>query len=983
MIKQTVLARHDMRASRMFTGSKVRLTAQFLHCHCSLTRFRARAFLTGLLSIAAICSPFLSAQAGGAETTTTTLTLSSASVVAGQPVVLTATVTGNGAPITKGLVTFCDSTAAFCDGAAVLGTAQVTSAATASVGFYAGVGTYSIVAEYHGYRTVGGSTSTAQTLTVAGNPDNRYPSSTKIASSGTVGNYTLVGTVAAFGKPPLTATVSFVDTTNSDVIAGAASLDPSTLTRAFVPSQSSPIKGEPSVGWIVSGDFDEDGIPDLAILNGSAKGTIGIAIGDGSGGFGSVVNYNAGAVPETLAVADLNGDGHLDLVATDFNSSSISVLLGNGDGTFKTATTFPSASPFLVAVADFNADGVPDLVVSNGLGSTVSVLLGNGDGTFATAVTYPVGNAPRGIAIGDFNHDGVLDLAVSNLSTSTVCILLGNGDGTFGKRQLISTPGVSYYLTVGDLRRNGILDLIVPSAFTSNVYVLLGNNDGTFQTAVPYAVAAAPQSVSLGDINNDGILDLVVPDTGADGLVSVLVGNGDGTFAKAQNFTIGNNPINAALADFNGDGLVDISTSDRGSRTATVLLQQITETATATGVAVYGSGRDFVLASYPGDVGRASSQSTTVPLSTIHHLVTATTLMMSPDPASFGQSVTFTATVAPPPTVATGVSAGTVSFYSGATLLGTATVASGVATFVTVTLPVGADSITAVYSGNSGFLPSTSTAVIESVTLAPTTTALSVLPSPAASGQPVTVTATITPAPSGTPTGTVDFNDGTTRLGTSTVNESGTAVFITTSLPAGADSITATYSGNAGSATSTSTPVILNISNAPTYTLSASTTPFVLEQGGSVDIQIAIPPLGGTYSDLVTLSVSGLPPGSIPMFNPPAVIPGSTGAQTKLTLQLPAKAENIPAQHPEFPLVPVLFGMLFAVECLAFALTHVPRGLRLAGALAGVAGVALLFSGCSGGFTGGASTQLGTYRLTITGTSGRFHPSTTVTIVVK
>jgi hypothetical protein len=670
-------------------------------------------------------------------------------------------------------------------------------------------------------------------------------------------------------------------------------------------------------------------------------------------------------------------------VATDYNSSTVSVLLGNGDGTFKTATTSASASPLFVAVADLNSDGIPDLVVSNYLSGTVSVLLGNGDGTFAPGVTYPVNSAPRGVAIGDFNNDGILDLAVSSLSSPSISILLGNGDGTFQTQKLVTTPGVSFYPAVGDLRRNGILDLVVPSAFSQHVYVLLGNNDGTFQTAVSYAVPAAPESVSLGDIDNDGILDLVVPDTGADGLVSILIGNGDGTFATARNFTIGNGPVNAVLADFNGDGLLDIGTSDGGSRTATVLLQQITETATATGVAVYGSGVDFVLASYPGDAERESSESTTVPLITVPHTATTTTLATAPNPASFGQSVTFSATVAPNPTAATGASTGTVSYFDGATLLGTAPVTSGVATLLTAILPAGTDGVTATYSGNSGFFPSTSPAVTETVTLAPTSTMLSISPIAAGFGQLVTLTATITAAPTGSPTGTVNFFDGTTLLGSSTVNNSGMAAFSTSTLPVGADNISAIYSGNAGSASSTSTPVLLSISNAPTYTISASTTPFVLEQGGSVTIQITIPPLGGSYSSAVTLSVSGLPPGAIPTFNPTTVIPGSAGAQTQLTLQLPAKAENFPARRPKFPFAPLLLGLLLTLFGLALALNYVPRRMRLAGALASVAGLALLISGCSGGFTGRPSTPLGSYQVTITGTSAQYHPSTTVTVIVK
>jgi hypothetical protein len=362
---------------------------------------------------------------------------------------------------------------------------------------------------------------------------------------------------------------------------------------------------------------------------------------------------------------------------------------------------------------------------------------------------------------------------------------------------------------------------------------------------------------------------------------------------------------------------------------------------------------------------------------------TTTALNSSANPANSGQAITFSATVAPVPT---GNPTGTVSFYNGAALLGTATVnSSGVATFTTSSLSVGAAIITATYSGNTAFLTSTSNPLIENVTQITTTTTLTASPSPATVDQPITLTATVNPAPSGSVTGTISFYSGTALLGAATLNSSGVATFTTSSLPAGADNLTAAFSGNAGFAPSTSSVLVLTVSpEQVTYTISASSTPYALAQGGSVNIPITVPPIGGAYNAVVTLSVTGLPPRATATFNPPTVVPGSTGAQTVMTVTLAAKAVNVPAQSPKFPVPPFApAGVVLALCGAAFVLTRVPRKLRLAGALATFAGVAVLVSGCSGGFAGGPSTALGSYVLTVTGTSGSHHPSTTVTIVVK
>src|SRR5262250_2101754 len=195
---------------------------------------------------------------------------------------------------------------------------------------------------------------------------------------------------------------------------------------------------------VAVGDFNGDGLQDLAVANHEAyDGPDGISVllGNGDGTFQEAINFGSGGnVASFVAVGDFNGDGVQDLVVAnygDFDSGNVSVLLGNGDGTFQTARSLGAGSnPSSIAVGDFNRDGIQDLAVANnGFGfNNVSVLLGNGDGTFQAAVNFGAGNNPFYIAVGDFNGDGVQDLAVAQLGffgSNNVSVLLGNGDGTF------------------------------------------------------------------------------------------------------------------------------------------------------------------------------------------------------------------------------------------------------------------------------------------------------------------------------------------------------------------------------------------------------------------------------------------------------------------------------------------------------------------------------------------------------------------------
>src|SRR5439155_13909145 len=202
---------------------------------------------------------------------------------------------------------------------------------------------------------------------------------------------------------------------------------------------------------VAVGDFNGDGKPDLAVAN-TGSSTISVLLGNGDGTFQAAQTFAAGASPWSVTAGDFNDDGKQDLAAANFGSADVSVLLGNGDGTFQAAVSYPSGTgslshnhPESVRAGDFNADGKPDLTVANN-DASVSVLLGNGDGTFQAARTFWAHIHPASVAVGDFNRDGNQDLAVANFDSGDVSVLLGNGDGTL---QAPSAPPILTVIKAG------------------------------------------------------------------------------------------------------------------------------------------------------------------------------------------------------------------------------------------------------------------------------------------------------------------------------------------------------------------------------------------------------------------------------------------------------------------------------------------------------------------------------------------------------
>ncbi len=262
-----------------------------------------------------------------------------------------------------------------------------------------------------------------------------------------------------------------------------------------------------------------------------------------------------------VVTADFNGDGVLDLATTNVDDNSVSVLLGNGDGTFQGKTDFATGlGPRDLAAADFNGDTRLDLATANFPEDSLSVLPGNGDGTFQGKTDYATGARPRGVVAADFNGDGRADLATANHAGHTISVRLGNGDGTFGARRDFVTSTWPMSIVAADFNGDGKLDVATPNYnHTANSSsVLLGNGDGTFGANMDSPTGSDPRSLTAVDFNLDGKLDLATANERSS-TASVLLGQGNGTFNPTPDLTTDTRPVAVIAQDFDNDGKPDLA----------------------------------------------------------------------------------------------------------------------------------------------------------------------------------------------------------------------------------------------------------------------------------------------------------------------------------------------------------------------------------------------------------------------------------------
>lgn len=589
-------------------------------------------------------------QAWGAPAATVTVLTMSAggsavasggSITAGAVLTLTAKVTAGATGVTTGQVSFCDAAAAYCSDIHRLGTAQLTSAGIATLKFIPGIGSHSYKAVFsgtpNGSLKTAGSTSSNAAVTVPGT----FPTTTTIAATGNPGNYTLTATITApvngSSLPGPSGVVSFLDTSQGNASLGSAETGSGTIALSFQNSSNPAVNDLPYS--TVTADFNNDGIPDLAIANYTSD-NITVLLGNGDGTFHEAPNSPIMVTfdPRSLVVSDFNGDGNADLaMVNSYYSGVATILLGDGNGTFTEAPNSPIAigGAFQIiagtVTGDFNGDGIPDLGVTNTDNvesdpGTLTVLLGKGDGTFTQAPNSPmmVGAEPIRLASGDFDRDGNLDLAIANFDGNNVSILRGAGDGTFSAAAVspIQVGTAPSDIVVDDFNGDGLDDLAVlisnfPGAQPGYIQILLGIGDGTFKAVSATASTGTdPQSLVAGDFNQDSKVDLAA--LNEDGPVSFLLGAGDGTFSEASTSPIqaGDFPDSAAVGDFNGDGISDIAVTDSGYNITHVFLSQLTQSAivSATNISPSGVGTHQVEATYPGDNLYTASASSTIAL---------------------------------------------------------------------------------------------------------------------------------------------------------------------------------------------------------------------------------------------------------------------------------------------------------------------------------------------------------------------------------
>jgi hypothetical protein len=855
--------------------------------------------------------------------------------------------------------------------------------------------------------SAGGSTLTTAPLG-AGTSGLGFTNSFNLANGVTPGSMA-VGDFNGDGKKDL----ALVDLSGNAIVVLLGNGD-GTFTSAASVAGGNPI-------LISTGDFNGDGRMDLAVVYqdvADTAGTVMVLLGNGNGTFTATASpATTGNNPASIVVGDFNGDGNADLAVANEGSNTITLLLGNGDGTFTAATSLGITAPNSLTVGDFNGDGKSDLAVLEVIASTdpllpssnaVAVLLGNGDGTFTTASSTSLCCTASSIVAGDFNGDGKADLAVPFTSYrgdfatgASVSVLLGNGDGTFAQAPAAVLSGISaasttFSSSIADFNGDGKPDLEIV-ANSPTVSVLLGNGDGTFM-AVSSPLAHVTGYSFAADFNGDGYTDIALSNysssSGSEVLVELVQPTQTAT-AGVNNFALIGTGVHQVEASYPGDGTYGPSVSSpigltgvsgttltlSANPTTSTYGQQVVLTATlspynasghstdgetisffydaagdnlgpatlASGVAVLNAtsipaGTNSLRAVYSGDGALAPSSSTlsytvttlpSISFSVQNHVygnapfsVAATsnstgalTYSVVSGPATMsGSTVTMTGAG----TVVLQVTQAAAGGYSASAQTASLIVnpaplaisANSVARVFgasnpvftgTVTGAVNGDTFTETFStsataasiaGSYPIVPSVTGAQIGNYIVTTANGALTITQAGTAttfalSNQNTTLTANVASLTSGVPTGSVGFYEGQTLVGTGTLSN-GVATYTTSSTPSGNVVVTAQYSGDANFTQSGSPPIFL-LSVAP------ANSSLTVASAGSVVDTVSLSSAPG-YIGTVQFSCANLPLAATCSFQPSSF--SFTGATNTGSVSLTIQT-GVTTQAGMWPVRPV------------------------------------------------------------------------------
>lgn len=383
------------------------------------------------------------------------------------------------------------------------------------------------------------------------------------------------------------------------LLAGIESSAFAALADEFTPALNSPIPAGAGPSAVITAFINGGLIPDVVVAN-FDEDSVSVMLGNGDGTFTEAAGspIPVGSAPYAVISGNFNGDANIDLAVANSGDDTVSILLGNGNGTFTEATGSPFSvgkTPYALTSGDLDGDGLVDIAVANLKSGTVSILIGNGTGTFleATGSPFPAGSEPAAIVAGDFNTDEVDEfdvpivkdeLAVADSSGAAVLILsLTNSGGTYTmtepktyKYKVNKTP---LALVTGDFNGDGMPDLAVANANSKNISILIGMGTNLMANKVDYTVDEFPVSLTTADLNGDGKLDLAATHL-SDNTVSVLYGNSDGTFQcgdcnKQLSFDVGKDPIAVTAGDFNADGRNDLMTANYKDNTLSLLINTL------------------------------------------------------------------------------------------------------------------------------------------------------------------------------------------------------------------------------------------------------------------------------------------------------------------------------------------------------------------------------------------------------------------------